>query len=100
MHDRNSSYPSIGNCPCYRQRADQARGRQLRDAIADGRVSVLIVFPAAFFVPLPKGNVIVLLVASGIIHATYELFLIKTYENGTISQSIPSHEEQVHCLPQ
>ena len=54
-----------------------------------GGFAVLIVFPLAFFVPLPEGNLIVILIASGIVHAVYELLLIKSYENGAFSAVYP-----------
>jgi len=54
-----------------------------------GGFAVLIVFPAAFFVPLPEGNLIAILIASGIVHAIYELLLIKSYENGAFSAVYP-----------
>ncbi len=54
-----------------------------------GGFSVLIVFPAVFFVPFPQGDVLVLLAASGIVHAVYELLLIKSYENGAFSAVYP-----------
>ena len=54
-----------------------------------GGFAVLIVIPAAFFVPPPEGKVIAILIASGIVHAVYELFLIKSYENGAFSAVYP-----------
>jgi drug/metabolite transporter (DMT)-like permease len=54
-----------------------------------GGFAVLIVFPLAFFVPLPEGNLIAILIASGIVHAVYELLLIKSYENGAFSAAYP-----------
>lgn len=54
-----------------------------------GGFSALIVFPAVFFVPLPAGQVIILLIASGIVHAFYELLLIESYENGAFSAVYP-----------
>ena len=54
-----------------------------------GGFAALIMFPTVFFVPLPEGNVIALLAASGIIHTIYELFLIKSYENGAFSAVYP-----------
>lgn len=54
-----------------------------------GAFSVLFVLPATFFVPLPNGDVLYFLIASGLVHAVYEILLIKSYENGAFSAVYP-----------
>ncbi|MEY4880512.1 MAG: hypothetical protein RJB62_1981 [Pseudomonadota bacterium] len=54
-----------------------------------GGFAATLVFPALFFVPLPQGDVIYFLIASGMIHAVYELLLVKAYENGAFSAVYP-----------
>jgi len=54
-----------------------------------GVFSALIVAPALFFVPLPHGAALSLLVATAFVHALYELLLVKSYENGAFSAVYP-----------
>ena len=54
-----------------------------------GIFSALFVLPAIFFVPPPDGDVVRFLIASGLVHAVYELLLIKSYENGAFSAVYP-----------
>ena len=50
-----------------------------------GVFSALIVTPALFFVPLPRGTAVWLLVATALVHALYELMLVKSYESAAFS---------------
>lgn len=54
-----------------------------------GVFSALIVAPALFFVPLPGGIAVWLLLATAFVHAFYELFLVKSYENAAFSAVYP-----------
>jgi drug/metabolite transporter (DMT)-like permease len=54
-----------------------------------GVFSAVIVAPALFFVPLPHGPAIWLLVATGFVHAVYELLLVKSYESAAFSAVYP-----------
>jgi drug/metabolite transporter (DMT)-like permease len=54
-----------------------------------GVFSALSVAPALFFVPLPRGPAIWLLCATAFVHAFYELFLVKSYENAAFSAVYP-----------
>ncbi|MGD0189713.1 MAG: DMT family transporter [Rhizomicrobium sp.] len=54
-----------------------------------GVFSALIVGPALFFVPLPHGRAIWLLAATGLVHAVYELLLVKSYESADFSAVYP-----------
>jgi len=54
-----------------------------------GVFSALIVMPALFFVPLPRGLALWLLVATAFVHALYELLLVKSYESAAFSAVYP-----------
>jgi drug/metabolite transporter (DMT)-like permease len=54
-----------------------------------GVCSALIVAPALFFVPLPQGSAIWLLIATAFVHALYELLLVKSYETAAFSAVYP-----------
>lgn len=54
-----------------------------------GVFSALTVAPALFFVPLPRGIAVWLLLATAFVHAFYELFLVKSYENAAFSAVYP-----------
>jgi drug/metabolite transporter (DMT)-like permease len=54
-----------------------------------GVFSAAIVAPALFFVPLPRGVAASLLFATALVHALYELLLVKSYENGAFSAVYP-----------
>ena len=54
-----------------------------------GVFSALTVAPALFFVPLPHGTAVWLLCATAFVHAFYELFLVKSYENAAFSAVYP-----------
>lgn len=54
-----------------------------------GVFSALIVSPALFFVPLPRGTAVWLLVATALVHALYELMLVKSYESAAFSAVYP-----------
>lgn len=54
-----------------------------------GVFSALIVTPALFFVPLPTGPAVWLLVATAFVHALYELLLVKSYESAAFSAVYP-----------
>jgi len=54
-----------------------------------GVFSALIVAPALVFLPLPKGEALHLLALSAIVHAVYELLLVKSFENGAFSAVYP-----------
>ena len=45
--------------------------------------------PALFFVPLPRGTAVWLLFATALVHALYELFLVKSYESAAFSAVYP-----------
>jgi drug/metabolite transporter (DMT)-like permease len=47
------------------------------------------VAPALFFVPLPHGIAVWLLVATAFVHAIYELLLVKSYESAAFSAVYP-----------
>jgi len=54
-----------------------------------GVFSALIVAPALCFVPLPHGAAIRFLLATAVIHAIYELLLVKSYESAAFSAVYP-----------
>jgi drug/metabolite transporter (DMT)-like permease len=54
-----------------------------------GVFSSVLVAPALFFVPLPHGIAIWLLVATAFVHAIYELLLVKSYESAAFSAVYP-----------
>ena len=54
-----------------------------------GIFSSLLVMPFLAFVPLPQGKAVWLLAATGVIHGFYELFVVKSYENGAFSAVYP-----------
>ena len=54
-----------------------------------GVFSALIVAPAIFLVPLPRGIAVWLLFATAFVHAFYELFLVKSYESADFSAVYP-----------
>jgi drug/metabolite transporter (DMT)-like permease len=54
-----------------------------------GVFSALIVTPVLFFVPLPRGAALWFLVATALVHALYELLLVKSYESAVFSAVYP-----------
>ncbi len=54
-----------------------------------GVCSSILVAPALFFVPLPEGRAIWLLAATALVHAVYELLLVKSYESADFSAVYP-----------
>jgi drug/metabolite transporter (DMT)-like permease len=54
-----------------------------------GVFSSIIVAPALFFVPLPSGIALWFLVATALVHAIYELLLVKSYESAAFSAVYP-----------
>src|SRR5215475_14417551 len=54
-----------------------------------GVFSALIVAPWLFFVPLPAGKAVWLLAGTAIVHAIYELLLVKSYESAAFSAVYP-----------
>jgi len=54
-----------------------------------GVFSAVIVTPALFFVPLPHGMAVWLLLATAFVHALYELLLVKSYESADFSAVYP-----------
>lgn len=54
-----------------------------------GVFSAVMVAPALFFVPPPQGRALWLLAGSAVVHALYELLLVKSYENGAFSAVYP-----------
>ena len=54
-----------------------------------GVFSAVLVAPALFFVPLPTGEAVWFLVATAVVHAIYELFLVKSYESAAFSAVYP-----------
>ena len=54
-----------------------------------GVFSALIVTPFLFFVTLPSGPAIWLLIATAFVHALYELLLVKSYESAAFSAVYP-----------
>jgi len=54
-----------------------------------GVFSAVIVAPALFFVPLPHGLAVWLLLGTAFVHAIYELLLVKSYESADFSAVYP-----------
>jgi drug/metabolite transporter (DMT)-like permease len=54
-----------------------------------GVFSAVIVTPALFFVPLPHGRAVILLISTGVVHALYELLLVRSYESAAFSAVYP-----------
>jgi drug/metabolite transporter (DMT)-like permease len=54
-----------------------------------GVCSALLVAPALFFVPLPQGRAIWFLFGTALVHAVYELLLVKSYESAAFSAVYP-----------
>src|SRR5665213_1950439 len=54
-----------------------------------GVFSAIIVAPALFFVPLPRGIAVWLLIGTAFVHALYELLLVKSYESAAFSAVYP-----------
>jgi len=54
-----------------------------------GVFSALFVSPFLFFLPLPHGEVIWILCATAVVHALYELLLVKSYESAAFSAVYP-----------
>jgi drug/metabolite transporter (DMT)-like permease len=54
-----------------------------------GVFSAITVAPALFFVPLPQGRAVWLLVGTAFVHALYELLLVKSYESAAFSAVYP-----------
>lgn len=54
-----------------------------------GVFSALWVAPALAFVPLPQGRTLWLLFATGLVHALYELLLVRSYESAAFSAVYP-----------
>ncbi len=54
-----------------------------------GVFSALFVAPALFFVPLPRGEAVWLLLGTAFVHAIYELLLVKSYESAAFSAVYP-----------
>src|SRR5579862_4412543 len=54
-----------------------------------GVFSAILVAPALFFVPLPHGVALWLLIATAFVHAIYELLLVKSYESAAFSAVYP-----------
>ena len=54
-----------------------------------GVCSALLVTPALFFVPLPQGRAIWFLFGTALVHAVYELLLVKSYESAAFSAVYP-----------
>lgn len=54
-----------------------------------GVCSALIVAPALFLVPLPRGLAVWLLFATACVHAIYELVLVRSYETAAFSAVYP-----------
>lgn len=54
-----------------------------------GVFSAILVAPALFFVPLPRGPALWFLAATAAVHAIYELMLVKSYESAAFSAVYP-----------
>ncbi|HXM00440.1 MAG TPA: DMT family transporter [Rhizomicrobium sp.] len=54
-----------------------------------GVFSAILVTPALFFVPLPRGQAVWFLIATAVVHAFYELLLVKSYESADFSAVYP-----------
>ena len=54
-----------------------------------GVFSAIFVTPALFFLPLPQGLALWMLFATGLVHAVYELLLVRSYETAAFSAVYP-----------
>lgn len=54
-----------------------------------GVFSAILVTPALFFVPLPRGPAVWLLIGTAFVHALYELLLVLSYESAAFSAVYP-----------
>ncbi|MDE3116103.1 MAG: hypothetical protein KGL26_10925, partial [Pseudomonadota bacterium] len=54
-----------------------------------GVFSALLVAPALFFVPLPRGLALELLIGTATVHAAYEWLLVRSYESTAFSAAYP-----------
>jgi len=54
-----------------------------------GVFSAVLVTPALFFLPLPAGRALWLLGATAVVHAVYELLLVRSYESAAFSAVYP-----------
>jgi len=54
-----------------------------------GVFSATLVAPALFFLPLPQGRAVWLLLGTGFVHAIYELLLVRSYESAAFSAVYP-----------
>jgi drug/metabolite transporter (DMT)-like permease len=54
-----------------------------------GVFSSILVAPALFFLPLPHGAAIWFLIGTALVHAVYELLLVKSYESADFSAVYP-----------
>ncbi|MEI9994526.1 MAG: DMT family transporter [Rhizomicrobium sp.] len=54
-----------------------------------GVFSAVLVTPALFFVPLPRGPAVWFLVGTAFVHALYELLLVRSYETAAFSAVYP-----------
>jgi len=54
-----------------------------------GVFSAILVAPFLFFLPLPTGRAIWFLIATGVVHAVYELLLVRSYESAAFSAVYP-----------
>ncbi len=54
-----------------------------------GVFSAVLVTPALFFVPLPRGFAVWCLIATAFVHAVYELLLVRSYESAAFSAVYP-----------
>ena len=54
-----------------------------------GVFSAILVTPALFFVPLPRGPAVWLLIGTAVVHAIYELLLVLSYESAAFSAVYP-----------
>ncbi len=54
-----------------------------------GVFSALLVAPALFFVPLPRGLALELLIGTALVHAAYEWLLVRSYESTAFSAVYP-----------
>jgi drug/metabolite transporter (DMT)-like permease len=54
-----------------------------------GVFSAVLVTPALFFLPVPRGLAVWLLIGTAFVHAIYELLLVKSYESAAFSAVYP-----------
>jgi drug/metabolite transporter (DMT)-like permease len=54
-----------------------------------GVFSAVLVAPALFFVPLPRGPAVWFLLGTAVVHALYELLLVRSYESAAFSAVYP-----------